>query len=567
MFRITGLHTPEARRRHALAMTSALAAIAIVPATALADTAYEGETLSLSRSSAGYVFADSAASGGKALKIHSNASASRSASVSQSSVKLIARARGQQCSGAPQMTVSVDGSTRLTASVSATSYTVYSAMLSLPAGAHSVKVSYSNDYRSSGCDRNLIVDSVSLVAATTSAPAPAPTPAPTPAPDITGTSPTGPVTAPTAPIALKTGFESRAGSAWTSLSEEQSFLRDLDAASGRVSLSEIGRSGEGRPIQLITVGAPRTQAEIAAGTSVLFVCTQHGDEPAGREACLQAARDHAESSDATTVLIIPLANPDGFVHNTRHNATGVDVNRDHLALKSSEARAIAAVMRDYKPDALGDMHEYSASGASSVLFADASRLHRNVDPQIVKLTSTLHTSYARADVAGAGFSTGMYSSGSSTVDETVMRQQSALRHIPSLLVETPRLGTLSPLRRVKAQFTAIGATVRMVRDNTAELASTTAAAPQRAAAEGAAGNQRFYYTSPSVYSDTPPCGYRLTDSQYQTAQRALGLHGITAISANGSWTVSAAQASQPNIGLLLDSRSPRELTAGARLSC
>ncbi len=94
-------------------------------------------------------------------------------------------------------------------------------------------------------------------------------PAPTPTP-VSGTETS------TSPLSVKTAFESRGGSGWTSLSEEQAYLRALDAASDRVTVSEVGRSVQNRPIKLITVGAPRTQAEIAAGSSVLFTCTQHG---------------------------------------------------------------------------------------------------------------------------------------------------------------------------------------------------------------------------------------------------------------------------------------------------
>ncbi|MDP9400012.1 MAG: hypothetical protein M3P39_03485, partial [Actinomycetota bacterium] len=69
-----------------------------------ADTAaVQGETLALSPSNAGQVVSESAASGGKALKIWSNGSGSRSVSVAESSAKVIVRARGQQCSGAPQL--------------------------------------------------------------------------------------------------------------------------------------------------------------------------------------------------------------------------------------------------------------------------------------------------------------------------------------------------------------------------------------------------------------------------------------------------------------------------------
>ncbi len=121
-----------------------------------------------------------------------------------------------------------------------------------------------------------------------------------------------------------------------------------------------------------------------------------------------------------------------------------------------------------------------------------------------------------------------------------------------MLVETPRLGTLSSLQRVKVHRTAIGAMMKMLGERSAELASTTTGAAQRAIAEGRAGDQRYYFVSPSVYSDTPPCGYRLTDAQYQSTQRTLGLQGITATPAGGYWNVSGAQAAQPVIGLLLD---------------
>jgi predicted deacylase len=322
-----------------------------------------------------------------------------------------------------------------------------------------------------------------------------------------------------------------------------------------------------RPIQLITVGAPRTKAEIAAGSSVLFICTQHGTEPAGREACLAAARDYANSTDASTVLIVPTANPDGFATTSRHNANGVDINRDHARLRTPEARALARVMSEYKPDLLGDLHEYQSSGASGVLSGNPDTLHRNIDGQIRQTTSTVTNSYVIPALRGAGFSTGFYGSTSAEADPSVMRQQAALRHSPSVLVETPRLGTLSPSQRVRAHRTAVGAMMKMLAERTAELTSTTAAAAQRAIAEGAAGSLRYYFTSPSTYSDTPPCGYRLTDSQYRAVQPTLGLHGIAASSASGSWDVSMAQAAQPVIGLLLDSRAAAELTAAQRLSC
>ncbi len=368
---------------------------------------------------------------------------------------------------------------------------------------------------------------------------------------------------------IRTAFESRNGSEWTSLSEEQSFLRELDAASGRVAVSEVGRSVKGRPIQLIKVGTPRAKAEIAAGSSILFVCAQHGPEVAAREACLAGARDHVKATDESTVLIVPTANPDGVAATERFNADGADINRDHSVLATPEARALAGVIRDYKPDVIGDLHEYQEAGASEVKHAEPRRLHANTDPQIVDATETLTNSYYLPAVKAAGFETGIYSSigEDDEIGHVVMRQQAVLRHSVGLLVETPRLGTLSQLERVKAQRTAVGAMMKMLQQRRAELAATTNGAAQRAKAEGAAGDQRYYYTSPLTYSDTPPCAYKLTNAQYQRTRRTLSLHGIAATAANGSWTIPTAQAAQPRIGLLLDERSDGEMIAARPVSC
>src|SRR5918997_4909228 len=127
----------------------------------------------------------------------------------------------------------------------------------------------------------------------------------------------------------RTGFELRGGEGWTTPSEEETFIEALDGESDRVSVLEIGRTVEDRPLRLLVVGREHSQAEIRAGSSLLVVCTQHGDEPAPREACLQVARDHAAGTDPTTVMFIPTANPDGLVRNTSENSQGINPNRDH----------------------------------------------------------------------------------------------------------------------------------------------------------------------------------------------------------------------------------------------
>ena len=115
--------------------------------------------------SAGTTFADSTASGGGALLIWSNGTAS--ATMSSSGLQQVwVKARGDQCAGAPRMVVTLDGKTVMTQDVTPTSWTVYSASVGAPDGNHTVAVSFTNDYRSASCDRNLRVDKVTLTGTT-----------------------------------------------------------------------------------------------------------------------------------------------------------------------------------------------------------------------------------------------------------------------------------------------------------------------------------------------------------------------------------------------------------------
>jgi N-acetylmuramoyl-L-alanine amidase len=82
----------------------------------------------------------------------------------------------------------------------------------------------------------------------------------------------------------------------------------------------IGRSGQGRPIRALRIGSPRARVEL------MLVGTMHGNEPAGRAVVerLRAARPPR----GTALWLIEDANPDGSAAGTRHNATGVDLNRN-----------------------------------------------------------------------------------------------------------------------------------------------------------------------------------------------------------------------------------------------
>jgi hypothetical protein len=82
----------------------------------------------------------------------------------------------------------------------------------------------------------------------------------------------------------------------------------------------IGHSVEGRPIVAERVG-PAT-----AKVKVMVVGAVHGNEPAGKAVVARLRR--ARPPRGTALWLIEDANPDGAAANTRHNAHGVDLNRN-----------------------------------------------------------------------------------------------------------------------------------------------------------------------------------------------------------------------------------------------
>src|SRR4051794_20886291 len=145
-------------RRAALTALAALAVAA--PAAGAATAPVPAESLTLP-SASGAVFADAAATGGRALLLWSNGTATGSAST-VAARRIAIRARGDQCAGAPHMSVRVDGREVLAADVAATTWTTYAANVALADGAHTIAVAFTNDAMATGCDRNLRVDDVSF---------------------------------------------------------------------------------------------------------------------------------------------------------------------------------------------------------------------------------------------------------------------------------------------------------------------------------------------------------------------------------------------------------------------
>jgi len=129
--------------------------------------------------------------------------------------------------------------------------------------------------------------------------------------------------------------------------------------------SVAGRSAEGRDIEVWSLGSgPET---------VLLISTIHGNENRGtpllhRMADLLTA--NPELLEGKRVVIVPVANPDGYAVPQRTNVNGVDLNRNFpalnrensprygmSALSEPEAGVLFAIVHRFQPDRIVSLHE------------------------------------------------------------------------------------------------------------------------------------------------------------------------------------------------------------------
>ena len=396
--------------------------------------------------------------------------------------------------------------------------------------------------------------------------------------------------------APRTGFEKRGGASWTTHDEEVAFLKEVAKRSKRVRLEVIGTTAQGRPLHLVTLGNPKPGS--TKKPTSMFVCSQHGNEPAGRETGLALLRDLAFTDDKVllsqlaeqTVLVVPSANPDGRAANTRENSEGVDINRDHLTLSVAESRAIARVLRDLGPDVVLDLHEYGPS--VPVLYDDEILYlwprNLNVDAGVRDLSRTLSKEYIGKGAIAAGYTSdeyGLYKVGPQEVtqtagdgDEGICRNAVGLRHALGILVESavsadPRNGpgevmsepTLN-LRRVASQTQVTRDTLRFMRDQGAIARFVTEGAPGRKRTEGAKRSAPVYFggadnappTAAQVV-DPPPSAYVMSKGEAAEIADVLRLHGIRTKPSGSSVRIEMGQAAEPLIPLLLDARGTRHI--------
>lgn len=192
-----------------------------------------------------------------------------------------------------------------------------------------------------------------------------------------------------------------------------SFFKALARSSERVSLTEIGRTHENRPLITAYISSPENLARLDEikeqrqnltdyqGPAIIWLgYSVHGNEPSGANAALLVAYRLAASEEVwiqellanTIVMIDPMLNPDGMgrfagwanrykgkrlvadsdsiEHNEawprgRTNHYWFDLNRDWLLLQHPESQARIRHFYEWRPHIVGDFHEM---GTNSTFF-------------------------------------------------------------------------------------------------------------------------------------------------------------------------------------------------------
>lgn len=342
-------------------------------------------------------------------------------------------------------------------------------------------------------------------------------------------------------------------------------------AGAQVRIETLGRSQDGRPLPMAVLG--REGRVDPSRPTVMILGQQHGNEPAGGEAALaliaELAGPRRALLDRVNVLIVPRANPDGAERFIRTTPNGIDVNRDHLLLRTPEARAIAAATARHRPQLVLDLHEFTVAGRWVDKFGAMQKYDAllqsasvgNLDPGIAHLAQDAYESRLHQALAARGLTSFAYHTTSPDPKDKVVsmggvqpdtgRNTGGLRPAVSLLIEVRGigLGRAHLLRRVHTQVVAALEAIEAAAQQGPELLAAVKRAEADTAARACGGElviaarhstarQPMVFVDAVTGADKPievdwraaspldvqrtrarPCGYLVAANQTETIER------------------------------------------------
>ncbi len=292
--------------------------------------------------------------------------------------------------------------------------------------------------------------------------------------------------------------------------EVLAYLHELARQHQQISVQLIGKSQQGRDIPLVVLTSSRGfQNE---KPTMLILGQQHGNEPAGGEAALalteQLLTVERSLLENVNVLVMPRANPDGAQNFVRATFGGLDVNRDHLLLQTSEAQAIARTALRYGPQVVMDLHEFTVGDRWLAKFAAYAKYDAllqaatvgNMNPEVADLALREFVGAARMALETNALSTFWYHTSSTDAADRVVsmggvqpdtgRNVFGLRNAVSLLIETRGvgLGRAHFARRVHSHVLATMAVLKTAAVQGPRLVAAVEAAGKATASQACQGD-------------------------------------------------------------------------------
>ncbi|HPN38017.1 MAG TPA: M14 family zinc carboxypeptidase [Melioribacteraceae bacterium] len=140
--------------------------------------------------------------------------------------------------------------------------------------------------------------------------------------------------------------------------EHKNIVPLLEKLDGKFTISELGKSINGKSINLVKIGT--------GNQKILLWSQMHGDEPTATMAffdffnflsSVQHSKIAKKILNNTTLYFIPMLNPDGAEKIDRRNAVGIDLNRDYLREQTPEAKILKKLALELQPDFAFNMHD------------------------------------------------------------------------------------------------------------------------------------------------------------------------------------------------------------------
>jgi hypothetical protein len=265
---------------------------------------------------------------------------------------------------------------------------------------------------------------------------------------------------------------------FTNDDELYQFLEDLQKKHpSKITITYIGNSQEGRKVPLVKISNNSSEEKI----KVFFQGGLHGNEPASTEGLLyllaQLLNDEKNQNilDHIDLVIIPMANIDGYLDHDRYADNGLDLNRDQTKLMAPESVFLKKAYMDFYPEVALDFHEYrpyrrdysklgdfGVTSLYDVMFLPSSNL--NVPESLRKLTKDVFLENTKASLEENGLTHHPYTSTTKYKGEIHFNQGSlnarsnatnyALSNAISAIIEVRGvgLGRTSFRRRVKTTY-------------------------------------------------------------------------------------------------------------------